>query len=217
MAIIDSRTVLRVDATSSLPSLAAGDEGTLAYDQATDSFRRWTGTAWAPVSTAYGVMGAVQGGDTVANTTTATNFASNFSIPAGALAANRALIIRAWGVYSTTGTPDLTFDLRAGTTTLCTTSNQACPNNVTNQGWNLDATVACITTGVTGTVEAQGLSSVSTSPAAADHHWDMENTATVTLDTTAAQTLQIRVTWGTASASNTITMRTFTVQFVGTA
>jgi len=216
MAIIDSRTVLRVDATASLPALAAGDEGTLAYDQVTDSCQRWTGTAWAPLNTGYLVMGAPAAGDTI-TAAVATNFASNLSLPAGALAASRALRLTARGVYGTNAVPpNLTLAFKAGTTVLCTTGSQLTTGALTNAGWIVDVMLSCITAGVTGTVEVQGLANLSTSGATAAQ-WDMENTGTITLDTTAAQTLQMESTWSAAAAGTTITMRQFIISVLGTA
>lgn len=216
MAILDSRTVLRVDATASLPSLAAGDEGTLAYNQAQDLFLRWTGTAWAPVNTGTLVMGAPAGGDTI-TASGATNFASNVSLPAGAWAANRALRVTARGVYGTNATPpNLTLALKAGTTVLATTGAQATTGSLTNRGWLVDVIVNCVTTGVSGTVEAQGFATLATAATTAVQ-WDMENTAAITVDTTIANTLQMEATWSAAAAGTTITMRQFIISILGTA
>lgn len=218
MAIIDSRTVLRVDASSSLPALASGDEGSLAYDWATDSARRWTGAAWAPINTAYLVMGAVAGGDTIANTSAATNFASNASLPAGILALNRGLRITARGVHSTDAVvpTNLTLAFKFGTTVLATTGAQASAVGLANRGWGVDLVLGCITTGATGTVEVQGFATLATAALTAVQ-WDMENTATVTIDTTIANTMQMEATWSVADTDNTITMRTFMISILGTA
>lgn len=58
MAIVDSRTVLRVSTTASLPTLAAGDEGTLAYDQEADLVMKWSGSAWTSLADPSGSQGS---------------------------------------------------------------------------------------------------------------------------------------------------------------
>lgn len=56
MAIVDSRTVLRVSTTASLPTLAGADDGTLAYDQQVDQLKKWDGTLWSAL--AAGLVGS---------------------------------------------------------------------------------------------------------------------------------------------------------------
>lgn len=41
---------------------------------------------------------------------------------------------------------------------------------------------------------------------------DMQNTATITVNATLAQTLQLSAQWGTANAANTITLRQVTYE-----
>ena len=162
---------------------------------------------------------AVQGGDTVANTTTATLFASTCPVTAGDLnAVGRMLRLKAWGLYGTDAVlgKNLTVEVLAGSTVLCTTGVFTLTlAAATNDGWTLECDVACRTTGSSGTVEAQGRCAFSQTGVLTDQPF-MTNTAAVTLDLTVAQTYKIRVTWGTASASDTITLRMFDAALSGT-
>lgn len=159
---------------------------------------------------------SVQAGDTIANTGAATNFATNWTMPANFLTIGRGVRVRAWGVYGTKAAApgNLTIDLMAGTTVLASTGAQNLTANLTNDGWILEADVVCITTGAGGTVEAQGWFDKQTTALLQDTEF-MTNTATVGLDTTASKNIQIRVTWGTADTANTITQRLLIVDILG--
>lgn len=159
---------------------------------------------------------SIQAGDTVANSGSATVFATTWTMPANFLTVGRGLRVRSWGVYgSKAALPgNITIDLMAGTTVLATTGAQAATANLTNDAWNLEANVVCITTGAGGTVEAQGMCFLQTG-VLIDNPEHMANTATVALDTTASQAIGIRITWGTADPANTITQRLLIVDVLG--
>ena len=149
----------------------------------------------------------------VANTTATTNFASNVSIPANALAVGKVIRVTANGVYGTHSTaPTLIMRLRFGATDLAVSTTTTMTASQTNRGWRLEADLIVISIGATGTVEVQGQAAYSSGTAGATINLDLKNTAVVTVDTTVAQTLQVAVTWGTANASNTITLRQMTVE-----
>lgn len=159
----------------------------------------------------------VQAGDTIANTGVATNFATNWAMPANFLTVGRGVRVRAWGVYSTLGAlpGTLNIDLMAGATVLCSTGAQALTAGIANEGWIVEADIICISTGAGGTVESQGWFNKQTAVLLEDAEF-MTNAAVVNLDTTAAKNIQIRVTWGTANAANTITQRLLIVDILGT-
>ncbi len=151
------------------------------------------------------------GSSAVANTAAETTFTPHATIAANDLRLNQVFRVRASGVYGTTGTPNLTLKLKYGSTVLASTSAVATASGVTNRGWSVDCTVTVVSLGASGSVECQGWATLGTAAGTAVQQ-DMENTAAVTVDTTAAANLQVSAEWGTANASNTITCRQMTVR-----
>jgi hypothetical protein len=152
----------------------------------------------------------------IANTAAETNFSLSYSLPANALTAGKALRIIAGGIFSTTLTPTLALRVKAGTTTLLSTGDYTpLSASLTTRLWSLEAILVCRTVGASGTIHGNGMvqcadaaSSVLDGTAIV-----LGNTgATITLDTTAAQTIQLSADWSVASASNTITMHHFSVE-----
>jgi hypothetical protein len=86
------------------------------------------------------------------------------------------------------------------------------PTTITNLGWSLSALFICMTTGSTGTVEAQGVWPHETGAAETPLYTTLQNTATVTIDTTVENILALTATWGTNNAANTISCRQFIVE-----
>jgi hypothetical protein len=157
--------------------------------------------------------GTVPGGNTIANTGAATAFASSYSIPAGSLTVGSVIRVKLYGVYSTALTPPtITLAIKVGSTTLLTTGAITAVNSLTNDGWWTEALMTVTAIGASGSMEAQGFSCFATAATAAQNV-DMTNTAVVgSIDTTASLALTANVTWGTASASNTITLREMIVE-----
>jgi hypothetical protein len=166
-----------------------------------------------------GLQTSVQAGDTVGNTTTATNFASTYGLPAGALnVVGRRIRPQIWGLYSTDAVfgHAITLDLLAGSTVVLTTGSVSLTlGGAGNKGWMIVGDLACRSTGAAGTVEAQGLALFAGSGLVPDAAF-MTNTGTIQWDLTQGVTFQVRATWGTASASNTITMRERAEEIMGT-
>lgn len=152
---------------------------------------------------------------TVANTTAETSIATGTlvgtnSIGAGTAYAGETISVYASGFFSTTGTPNLTFALKLGSTTVLTSTN-ATASSVSNAPFTMQATCTVRTTGATGTIicawtyRGQG-SSVTNSTQTTGY-----GTSTV-LDFTGALAPDVTITWGTASASNTLTATQFYVE-----
>ena len=81
--------------------------------------------------------------------------------------------------------------------------------NSTNATWEFRGIITCLTTGVSGTIEAQGFY---LEAGAGSNVFGMVNTGPITIDTTIAQTLNFTATWGTAAMGNSITARIVTLQ-----
>lgn len=141
--------------------------------------------------------------DSVTETTLFSTGEGLLTFPVNAFQPGSRVTIRAEGYFSTTGTPTLTFTTKLGSTTL-TTSGAVTTATVSGKLWKLEADFVCRTNGPTGTVFGQGVVMLTTSGTVLTSY-GMVTTAAVTIDTTAQQTVDLTVTWGTASASNTIT------------
>lgn len=146
------------------------------------------------------------------------NAATNppITIGANALFPGAAIRVTAMGRFSNTGTPTLNIGLYSGGTggvALSTTGAITTTSGVTNVPWWAQYLVVCRSIGTSGTLFVQGIVhgisgtvgvSVVPSPASAP--------AVATVDTTASKTLDLTATWGTSSASNTITCHSYVVE-----
>lgn len=127
------------------------------------------------------------------------------TLPANFFVAGKTVRLHLRGVVSETGTPTLQIKVKYGATVLLDSTALALVAGIpANANWECVADITCRTTGATGTVQCSGNFNYQTASisSAADHHWLPANLATI--DTTASSALDVTATWGTASASNTI-------------
>jgi hypothetical protein len=157
---------------------------------------------------------------TVANTASETVIAA-LTIPAGDAVAGAVYRIKAWGVASVTGTPTLTLRSRLGGvagTALGSSGARTASSGVSNRSWQVTVDLTCLTTGATGTWFASQITyeavTLAASPPFASPGLILDGTSAVTLDSTVSEDLVITATWGTASASNTLTCRGYTAERV---
>ena len=163
---------------------------------------------------------ATADGTAVANTTTESAIFNGVTIPANYLQDGRVLRLRAFGKLSTTGTPTIKFGLRFGTATggVLLWQTEAITNGsaVTSINWSLEVVVQVRTNGSTGTLIAMGDVMVNTSTSAnvsqAVSVSGSDLPATASCDFTADTALTLTATWGTASASNTLTGVIMTIE-----
>lgn len=155
----------------------------------------------------------VPAGNTVANTTTPTAFTSSFTIPANSVVLGQVFHIRLAGVYgvATLSTPTITLQFLIGSTVLCTSGAVTTVGGLTNDGWTAWCDFIVTATGSSGTAEAQGFVEYETA-STTNLASNMQNTAAITgINWTTTNVLTAQITWGTASASNTIQDRQFIV------
>jgi hypothetical protein len=186
----------------------------------TSSSSATNGVDWESItnsSLAY-VNTTVPAGNTVANTVTATAFASSYTIAAGYLPVGAVIRVVMKGVYSTAAlAPTISIALKFGTAVLLTTGAVSpLATSATNDGWSYEALLVVQSTGASGAIESQGTAVFQTATTSAAV-LPLENTAPITVDTTIAEAITAVVTWGTASASNTITLREMAVWIEGVA
>lgn len=129
------------------------------------------------------------------------------SVPANFLQTGGVLLINMVGIHSATGSPNITINVKLGGTTICTTG-AVLSGSSTNGYFEARAVLTCYTTGSSGTIWTQGYYTEGGSGA---NLFPMANSSTSTINTTISNAVDITVTWGTASASNTITSTNFTV------
>ena len=141
---------------------------------------------------------------------------ANFWLPSYGI--SKSLLVKAYGVLSTTSTPTLTMavygDTTQGTasgTPLATTAAATMSSGVSNVPWSLEVIISNVTTGSSGTFLSDGMftvyNAVTTATAWGGYRCSSStanpNTAS-TLSTQSAYYIELAATWGTDSASNTI-------------
>lgn len=144
----------------------------------------------------------------VSNTTTETTIlgtaAGTKTLPANLFqTAGRTIRVTVRGTIANTGTPTLDVKLKLGSTTIASlgATTLSAITGTTNFVATVDVT--CRATGASGTVQANGIFTYFTA-AGTPASIQFADTNT-TINTTVTQTLDVTATWGTASASNTIT------------
>jgi hypothetical protein len=140
----------------------------------------------------------------------------------------RSILIEAEGVMSTTSNPTIIFQARLGTTigaaylsgaSVGVSGTITTASGISNKRWTLRLRLVCNTPGLgstnctlSGTGEVASLGGFAT-----PFRYDMEPTTpdtatwTSTIDGSLTQYLNLSCTWGTSSASNTITTKNLTV------
>jgi hypothetical protein len=159
-------------------------------------------------------------GTAVANTTTEAIIFPNLTIPANFMQDGRTVRITAYGKYSTTGTPTITFALRWGGisgTIVCQSGALVGASGVTDALWRLEILLTVRANGATGTVMANGVAMLfsgtaptvgSATGAAAVGPMTVAGQlapAVATVDLTVDTALSLTADWSAASASNTLT------------
>lgn len=138
-------------------------------------------------------------GTAIANTLTETDFDQNFSLIANAIKSNSVLRVKFSGSYGTTGTPNVTFKLKLGTTTLINTGTLPPASGASNKGWCFDANIYCITAGASATIRYDLRMTFN-----GVNDFIIVSGDVTGVDTTTAATLKLTGQWDTANASNTI-------------
>lgn len=160
------------------------------------------------VQTVSGAVAGITSAVTVANTTTETALLA-LSIPAADPVAGAVYRMRGWGVYSTTGTPTLAFNSYYGGltgTAIASVPAITTGSGLTNALFKIDAELVFYST-----TKAQGfiqlmLGTSASTDAASGYVASPSSTAGVTVAVTTAKAFTLSAVWGTASASNTLSL-----------
>lgn len=156
----------------------------------------------------------------VNTTTSATNLwnpAIHTPIPALDMLAHKAYILRAGGIISNTATPTIIFNVRVGQSAtpgsnvnLGATVTFTTPSGLSATPWWAEFVMGVRSIGVvasTATVVGTGLIVIGGVATTVSSALAVGDQVPTTVDNTVAQGLVIDCTWGTNSASNTITAR----------
>lgn len=115
----------------------------------------------------------------------------------------------AWGIYSTTGTPNLTLGQYYGGvagSALAATAATATGSGAANLMWHMTGTTRITTLGTSGSADSFGLAHGIAATASTPVLMPVSSASgnAVTINTTTANAWTVGATWGTNSASNTL-------------
>jgi hypothetical protein len=157
-------------------------------------------------------------GAALANSTTLTDISSapQITLPANLMQPGTEFEIKAYGNFSTTGTPTLALGVYYGGiagTAMAASSAITTGSGAASWPWFIHYNFVCRTIGTAGTINGQGMLFFGTSLTAFSPRPFPETLAarTATINTTIAAAITIGAQWGTASASNTITCNDISV------
>ena len=155
---------------------------------------------------------SVPSGNTIANTTTATAFASSYTIPANTLAADMVLELDLCGNYGlyTPLAGTITITVKIGSTQVLSFGPFTLAGAFSANGWGLDAVMFVTSIGASGTIEVQGRAEFATLGTTGV---DVSaNTSPFTIDTTTNQAITVTWQFSVANAGNTTQLRTMMVR-----
>ncbi len=176
----------------------------------------WLTGTQAEVVSSSSAVGSAYANSTVATAVSPASGAAflpaNFFLPSYSTA--KRVWVHAYGVLSTTGTPNLTVGLTLNTTQgtynsggiIATSAATGQASGASNALWELDVMISCVAAGSSGSALAAGAFSfptTTTGAARVSSSAANPNTA-FTFNTQSAYYLEMFATWGTASASNTL-------------
>lgn len=153
--------------------------------------------------TATGTSANSTAEDTISSTGVGT-----LTLPANFFVAGKNIRIVGRGIHSATASPTINIKIKFGSTVI-TTTGAVTTKNGTDDEFEILADITCRTAGAGGTVFAQGMYIESGTGA---NIFGMANTTTTSVDTTASQTISVTAQWGTANASNSISLTNLTVE-----
>lgn len=195
-------TVYSSSNSNNLVNFAAGSKNVILTENArflTTSIRRnFTLTSSQTVANTVTETSLIGTGSGTNTTTLATNL---FAVGTG-------VYISAYGYFSASNaSPTLRIKLKLGSTIILDTTAKTIIQigAISNGFWKFEGTIIGRTAGGSGTVFGQGIFSYKEPINDTWNQFECTNTATTTIDTTTTQVINLTATWGTASASNTIT------------
>lgn len=167
-------------------------------------------------SSAAGALFRQTASVTVANTVTETTLTGtgtgSLTLPVNFLKAGTTLKVRVFGTHSAALVPTIEIKVKIGSVTVLDTGIVNSGNS-TNALLDIEGWITCRTTGATGTVFSQGWYTERSGGTVTTYQ--MVNTSTSTIDTTATQLVDVTLQWGTASVSDTATATNLVIESTG--
>lgn len=174
---------------------------------------------WVRLGDVRGLADNTASATAIASTAAETDFSNGtFTVLAGTPAVGTRYVVHAGGVFGATASPTIQMRLRWGTTAgsgpiladILTPTLQT----ISGRGWQCTFTVTVRTTGTSGTAVSTGQCVFSSSATDGSAIVTVDTTSgTQTINTTAANVaVTLTADWSASSASNTITMETFSVE-----
>lgn len=201
---------------SSPEALGVGDDGQIPVADSSKSLGIvWTSARDIFSSLVYGKENQPST-DTISNSTSVVQFQSISSTVFDGSAVTRVgdvFVIKLAGTYGTTGTPTLALSILLGSVTIAATGAITMGSGISNRGWTAELRVSVMATGGSGNVEAHGAVTFSTA-AGTTAVVSLFSTGPITVDTDTAASVSVTAQWSAASASNTITLRQFYVEYL---
>ena len=186
--------------------------GDVWYDSTQEALQAFVNGVEQTVSTALFTATASA---TVANTVTETSIlgtgVGTKTLPTNFWIAGKTIRVVVKGHIASTGTPTLRIQCKLDAVSIVDTGAQTLVAITGTRGFEFECLITCRTTGAGGTVFGQGDFQYN-SAVTTGNIIDAPDTATVAVDTTGSDTLDVTATWGTASASNTITGTNVTIE-----
>jgi hypothetical protein len=195
--------------------LAANSSIEVYYDNTASRWRDVASVLTDTIGTVYGskLIYSQTSTVTVANTTSQTTLLTtpaigSATLPASYLTAGKMIRMSANGTFGITGTPTLALAVGFGGAV-----NGATITTAAASAWRFEAVARCVATGGGGSVNVittfTGATNFGASP------FTSAVSQTVSVDTTATLALGLFATWGTASASNTISCLGVSIEVLG--
>lgn len=153
--------------------------------------------------------------NSAAETTLIGSGVGSVTLPANFITPGMTFKVRGFGLHTAAANPSVEVKIKFGTTILLDTGIVTSGNS-TNALLDIEAWITCRSSGAGGTVFAQGWYREHTGGASGgtSTSFNMVNTSATTVDTTAAQTINITWQWGTASASDSATLTNLIIELV---
>lgn len=155
----------------------------------------------------------------VTNTTTettlihATSKIGTLTLPANHLKVGKQIRVRGKGYIGVTGSVTFTLKLKTTSGTLGTFTGTL--TGFSNEVFDIDILTTVSSVGASGSLRTLGSVTITSGSFAASKHLPIATIPTnLTVDTTAAQILDITATWGTANVNNTLSLASLSVELI---
>lgn len=194
-------------------------DGAMYYNSALKAFRCGVNGVWVTCSSdlraANTNQASLPAGDTDANSTAATTLSEHYTIPANDCVQGRVYRATLSGTFADASTtPTLLVKIELGTTVIAANTATGVSSSANTFTWTATVNITCTAAVSTSSlIEADGLFTSSANGGA----WfftPLANQA-ASVNTSTSETLQAVVQWGTASSSDTITLRQMVVETLG--